>query len=139
MLLYDINDTIKKEGVKVEKYKIGDIVEGKITGITKYGIFINLPNGYNGLIHISEISDNYVRNINDYVENGETIKAKIIGIEDAKKQLNLSIKGINYKLNTKEYHKLVETKTGFTTLNLMLKKWINSKITEINHNNSKKA
>ena len=46
------------------KYKIGDIVQGCVTGIEKYGVFVNLDEYYTGLIHISEVSDLYVRNIN---------------------------------------------------------------------------
>ena len=57
------------------KYAIGKIVTGKVTGIEKYGIFVNLDDYYSGLVHISEISDSFVRNIDDYVNIGEYIKA----------------------------------------------------------------
>ena len=64
------------------KYKKGDIVTGCVTGIEKYGVFVNLDEFYTGLIHISEISDLYVRNVNDYVEVGQTIKCKVIDVID---------------------------------------------------------
>ena len=51
------------------QYKIGDIVQGCVTGIEKYGVFVNLDEYYTGLIHISEVSDLYVRNVNDYERN----------------------------------------------------------------------
>ena len=51
----------------VENYEIGQIIKGTVTGIEKYGIFLNVNNKYTGLIHISEISDKYVKNVEDYV------------------------------------------------------------------------
>ena len=66
----------------MSKYKVGDIVIGCVTGIEKYGIFVNLDEYYTGLIHISEISNLYVREISDYVEIGQTIKCKVIEKDD---------------------------------------------------------
>ncbi len=60
------------------KYNKNDVVLGLVTGIENYGIFVSLDEYYSGLIHISEISDDYVRNINNYVNIGETIKVKIL-------------------------------------------------------------
>ena len=105
----------------MSKYKVGDIVKGKVTGIEKYGIFILLEDGYNGLVHISEISDNFVRDIFDYVQLGEEINSKIIEVDDENKKLKLSIKNINYKIEDK---KSLEDKNGFSSLREMLPKWI---------------
>ena len=69
----------------MENYKVGDIVKGCVTGIEKYGIFVNLDNYYTGLIHISEISEKFVSNINDYVTIGETIRVKIIDKNEGEK------------------------------------------------------
>ena len=55
------------------KYKVNDIVEGLVTGITEYGIFVSLDEYYSGLIHISEISDNFVRDINNFVKGEKDI------------------------------------------------------------------
>ena len=63
-------------------YKVGDIIKVNVTGIEKYGIFVNIDADYNGLIHISEISDSFVRDINDYVKVGDTINSKILEIDD---------------------------------------------------------
>ena len=65
----------------MKKYEAGELIKGQVTGIEKYGIFVNLGD-YNGLIHISEISDGYVRNINDYVKIGEEITVKVIDEND---------------------------------------------------------
>ena len=55
------------------QYKVGKIVKGNITGIEKYGIFVNLDNFYSGLIHISEVSNDFVKDISKFGEVGETI------------------------------------------------------------------
>ena len=51
--------------------KVGDKVTGKVTGIVKFGAFVDLGEGENGLVHISEISDNYVKDIHDFVAEGD--------------------------------------------------------------------
>lgn len=71
--------------------EVGSILEGKVTGITKFGAFILLPGGVSGLVHISEIANSFVNDVNDYLTVGETVKVKVIGINDAGK-INLSIK-----------------------------------------------
>lgn len=114
----------------MKKYKIGDLVTGYVTGIEKYGIFINIDNECSGLIHISEISSTYVRNINDYVRLGEVIQAKIIDPRD-KNHLKLSIKDINYRISNKKNTRIEETKSGFATLTSLLNEWIDDKIAEI--------
>ena len=67
------------------------VIEGKITGITKFGAFVALPEGKSGLVHISEIANTFVNDVHDYVQDGQTVKVKIIGIGDDGK-INLSIK-----------------------------------------------
>ena len=74
--------------------KKGEIVYGIITNIIGYGAFVTV-NEYTGLIHISEFSDNYVRNINDFVEVGEKVKLKIVEVDEARKRLKLSYKSLN--------------------------------------------
>lgn len=111
-------------------YKIGDIVKCTITGFKEYGIFVNIDEYYNGLIHISEISESFVKNVLDYGEIGEIISAKIIGLDDKNKQLKLSIKNINYKYDGRDLKELEEI--GFKPLKKHLNIWINEKIKEIN-------
>ena len=71
--------------------KVGQIVEGKVTGITNFGVFVDLGEGKMGLVHISEVARTYVSNINDFVKVGDTTKAKILNIGDDGK-ISLSIK-----------------------------------------------
>jgi S1 RNA binding domain protein len=70
---------------------IGDVLEGKITSITKFGAFVALPDGKNGLVHISEIANAFVSDVHEHVTEGQTVKVKVIGINEQGK-INLSIK-----------------------------------------------
>ncbi len=109
----------------MNKYRKEQIVEGVVTGIEDYGIFVNIDNEYTGLIHISEISDDFVRNINDYVKLNEKINAKIIDVIESSKHLKLSIKETINKNK-----KLVESKNGFRLLEEALPKWVDQKLKE---------
>ena len=116
----------------MKKYKTGEIVTGCVTGIEKYGIFLSLDDYYNGLIHISEISDNFVRNIHDYVKISETINAKVLEENEKEHHVKLSIKGIEYRESKIPKVKIIETPSGFTNLQSKLNYWINSKIESLN-------
>lgn len=69
---------------------VGSIVEGKITGITNFGAFVELANGKTGLVHISEVADAYVKDIKDYLKQEDVVKVKVINVSDGK--IGLSIK-----------------------------------------------
>lgn len=73
------------------KPEIGQIYEGKITSITNFGAFVSLPDGPDGMVHISEISDRFIKNISDVCQVGETVSVKVISIADNGK-IALSIK-----------------------------------------------
>ena len=71
--------------------EVGAIVEGKVTGITKFGAFVALPEGKSGLVHISEVANAFVADVSEHVQMGQTVKVKILGISPEGK-INLSIK-----------------------------------------------
>ena len=72
------------------KLEVGAIFEGKVTGITKFGAFVDLGNGKTGMVHISEVAPVFVKEIRDFVTEGQTVKVKIIGInEDGKISLSM--------------------------------------------------
>lgn len=71
--------------------EVGAILEGKVTGITKFGAFVSLPGGRSGLVHISEIAYSYVSDVNDHLSEGQDVKVKVINI-DENNRINLSIK-----------------------------------------------
>lgn len=71
--------------------KVGTLVEGKVDGITNFGAFVDLSNGQKGMIHISEVSTDFVRDIKDYLKVGQEVKAVVIKISE-KNEIALSIK-----------------------------------------------
>ena len=120
------------------RIQVGDIIDVTITGIQPYGAFALLPDHSTGLIHISEISHKFVRNVESFVKVGETITVKVIDIDTVHHQAKLSLKAV-YQYNRK--HKrgyrnqrlpIVETPKGFTPLKVMLPIWIDEKIKEEN-------
>ena len=70
---------------------VGEIIEGTVTGITNFGAFVQLPEGKNGLVHISEISHDYVEKVGDYLKRNEKIKVKVLSITSDGK-ISLSIR-----------------------------------------------
>ncbi len=75
------------------EFGVGSILEGKVTGITKFGAFVSLPEGRSGLVHISEIAYTYVNEVSEYLHEGQEVKVKVIGI-DQNNRINLSIKKV---------------------------------------------
>ena len=71
--------------------EIGSIYEGKVTGITKFGAFVLLPMGKSGMVHISEVANTFVDDINNFLKEGQTVTVKLIAI-DPQGRINLSIK-----------------------------------------------
>ncbi len=74
-------------------YKKGEDVDGEVSGITSFGAFIKLPNGEEGLVHISEVANSYVTNIEDFLKLRETVKVKILG-KNQRGKWDLSIKQV---------------------------------------------
>ena len=114
------------------KYKSGKIVKGCVTGIENYGIFVSFDEYYTGLIHISEISDGFVRNVNSFVDLGETINVKILDVDEDNFHLKLSIKNIKYRVTDRKRKKIEEVGSGFEILKNNLDGWIAEKKNEIN-------
>ena len=73
------------------EFGVGSVLEGKVTGITKFGAFVSLPEGKSGLVHISEIAYSYVNDVKDHLKEGQEVKVKVIGI-DERNRISLSIK-----------------------------------------------
>jgi len=109
------------------KYKSGSIVTGTITGIEKYGVFVNLDDYYSGLIHISELSYDFVKDVNDYVNLGDTIKAKVMEVDEETFHVKLSIKDIDHKHKIKKKTPIKEIGSGFEILANHLDGWIEEK------------
>lgn len=71
--------------------EVGKVVEGKVSGITSFGAFIQLPDGKTGLVHISEVAEEYVKDIKAHLKENQSVKVKIVSIDNNGK-ISLSIK-----------------------------------------------
>ncbi len=117
-------------------YKVGEVVQGTITGIKPYGAFVRVDESTSGLIHISEISDFYISDVGKFFNKGEKVVVKIIDIDEYG-QLRLSLKAIqtNRKsaIPTKRDIQAINN-VGFASLQEKLPIWINERIKEIHQN-----
>lgn len=120
-----------------QKFVSGQIIEGTITGIKPYGAFVQIDEDTTGLIHISEISDDFVRDIRHFVSQGEKVIAKIIDVDEESQQLRLSLKALNYsfrkgrKSQQQKRNLLPEHNIGFNTVVEMMPRWMDAKETEM--------
>jgi predicted RNA-binding protein with RPS1 domain len=114
----------------MNSFNVGDIVKGQVTGVTPYGVFVSLEDDYTGLVHISEVSDKFVKNLIDKFNIGDIINVKVVDIDEDKSQVKLSIKKIDYKVE-QSLSRIPETGSGFGLLETNLKKWTDSKYKEI--------
>jgi S1 RNA binding domain protein len=71
--------------------EVGAVLEGKVTGITKFGVFVELPEGKTGMVHISEVATAYVKEIREHITENQIVKVKVLGI-DNEGRISLSIK-----------------------------------------------
>lgn len=80
--------------------EVGKIVDGKVSGITNFGAFVQLSNGQTGLVHISEVAEEYVKDIKTHLKENQTVKVKIISVDNGGK-ISLSIKKAIDRKNSK--------------------------------------
>lgn len=109
-----------------------NIVVGTVTGIEPYGIFLKIDDNTSGLIHISEISEKYVKNPGNFASIGDKIEAEVIEVKD-NGQIKLSIKNIN-NFKNKRRKKIIETPLGFRTLEYKLPCWIEENLKKHKNN-----
>jgi len=113
---------------KIEEYKIGMTVYGKITGVKPYGAFVGFEDGVVGLIHISELSNGFVKDIHNYVSVGDYCMLKVIDIDYEHKQLRLSYKALAD--NNRKYIRRVKflgmpnDQIGFASLASKMPEWL---------------
>lgn len=101
--------------------KKGDVVKGRITGIKPYGAFVKIDENIDGLVHISEISDGFVKNIEEYFKIGDYVKLEVLDI-NADNKVSLSYKNVN--VTKKKKYVKIHLKVGFEPLKTMLPIWI---------------
>ncbi|XMB86294.1 S1 RNA-binding domain-containing protein [Mycoplasmatota bacterium WC44] len=103
----------------------GSVVTGKVTGLQEYGVFVKVEE-YVGLIHISELSDRFVRDVRDYLTVGDMIDLKVLEIDENNKKLRLSYKAVKERKINRRYE------IGFKSIENKLDKWIEQKKKEMN-------
>lgn len=114
------------------KYEKGKYIRGTVSAIEPYGAFVSCDEYYTGLIHISEITDGFVKDINDFLKVGEVVKCKILEVDEEAGHLRLSIKNItNNKRKYIKRTKIIETPQGFKSLAYHLPYWIDESLKKI--------
>lgn len=87
-------------------FRIGDIVNGTVTGIQDYGVFVSLNDQEQGLIHISECAHGFVKNVNDLFKIGQKVKVIVLDIDEYSKKISLSVRGLSPDPNvTSKWHR----------------------------------
>jgi small subunit ribosomal protein S1 len=104
-------------------FRIGDVVQGTVTKITSFGAFVELANGIDGLVHISQISEERVDKVKDVLKPSQPVTARVIKIDRDERRLGLSIKAANYSeeqlaAETATYDMLNRQSTGSDMMNL---------------------
>lgn len=122
-----------------KEFKIGDIIEGEVTGIQNYGVFVSLTELDQGLVHISECCHGFMTGIDDFVKVGQKIKVIIIDIDEYTKKISLSMR-VLHKLNTpafparsKRRRKRYLPNIGFSSLKKKMPDWIDEALVSIEH------
>ena len=113
----------------MKRYKVGEVIKCIVSGIEPYGVFVTIDKNFTGLIHISEVSNEFVREVGDYVKLDEEIFAKIIEINTKEHQMKLSIKDIDY-VNSGIDRDAIDTSKEFKILKDNLPIWMNEKLKE---------
>lgn len=121
-------------------YRIGQFVKVKVTGIQPYGAFVKTPDNREGLIHISEVMDDYVHDVGQFLTKGQIVKAKVLSIEDGNK-LNLTLKDNDYFRNeerTTGQRSVLDLikeneEFGFKSLQQKMPEWIQDAKTKMKH------
>ncbi len=79
-----------------ERFKVGDLVKGQVAKIASFGAFVNLDGDIDGLIHISQLSEEHVERVKDVIKVGDEIEARVIKVDKVERRIGLSIKAVNY-------------------------------------------
>ncbi len=117
-----------------QDFRIGDIIQGEVTGVQKYGIFVKLNEETQGLVHISECQQGYVSQVDKLYKIGDEIKVMIIDIDEYSHQISLSIRQL-IKTNTPPFPTRQKKKPrrylpniGFKTIDRKMPEWIDEGI-----------
>ena len=115
-------------------YQAGDKVSGKVTGIQPYGAFVALDDQTQGLVHISEITHGYVKEVSEYLSVGQEVDVKVLDVDDKSKKISLSIRALQEQppaaqksekpRQSLQSHVNESDSEGFNTLKDKMQEWI---------------
>ncbi|WP_284141465.1 MULTISPECIES: S1 domain-containing post-transcriptional regulator GSP13 [unclassified Virgibacillus] len=114
------------------KFEVGQIIEGKVAGIQPYGAFVALDDEVQGLVHISEVTHGFVKDINEHLSIGDTVNVKVLSIDEASNKISLSIRATVEAPKTRAkserknpvIQQTSDNTEGFNTLKDKLQEWI---------------
>ncbi|GEN57676.1 general stress protein 13 [Halolactibacillus alkaliphilus] len=115
-----------------EKFTEGQVLQGKVTGVQPYGAFVALDDQVQGLVHISEVTHGFVKDINDHIKVGDEVNVKILSIDEAKNKYSLSIRATEEapkqkaprSNKPKQTYAPQQEEQGFNTLKDKLEEWL---------------
>lgn len=115
-------------------YKPGDTIKGKVTGIQPYGAFVALDENTQGLVHISEITHGYVKEVSEFLAVGQEVDVKVFEVDEKSKKISLSIRALQEEppaaQRTERPKKSLQTRVdendseGFNSLKDKMQEWI---------------
>lgn len=119
-----------------DKFEAGQILDGKVTGIQPYGAFVALNDEVQGLVHISEVTHGYVKDINEHLNVGDAVKVKVLNVDEKSKKVSLSIRATEEapkkpakapraaQSQTSSFKQQDDGSVGFNSLKEKLQEWI---------------
>ncbi|GAB0171247.1 S1 domain-containing post-transcriptional regulator GSP13 [Lysinibacillus sp. CTST325] len=118
-----------------QKYELGDVLSGKVTGIQPYGAFVALDEDTQGLVHISEITYGFVKDVSEFLSVGQEVEVKILEIDEDAEKISLSIRALQERPTTLRKKDVLPRKSlqdrvdesdanGFNSLKDKLQDWI---------------
>lgn len=112
------------------KLEAGSVVKGTVTGVQPYGAFVDIGDNIQGLVHISQISHQFVKDIHDVIKVGDEVTVKVLSIDEKAKRASLSIRALQPAHSGKKGKRSAKVRTateptmGFNTLKEKLQEWI---------------
>lgn len=115
-----------------EKFEVGAVVTGKVTGIQPYGAFVALDENTQGLVHISEIKHGFVKDVSEHLTVGDEVKVKVLSVNEDEGKISLSIRATEKAPEKAPLQKIMKKNSeksdvevhGFNTLKDKLEEWI---------------
>ncbi|MBI3544847.1 MAG: S1 RNA-binding domain-containing protein, partial [Deltaproteobacteria bacterium] len=102
------------------KYRVGEAIEGKVTKVTDFGAFVELEEGIEGLVYVSELADQRVEKPSDVIKVGDHVRAEVISLDTKERRIGLSIKKLKYTEERRDYQEYAKANDKKTSLGDLL-------------------